>query len=209
MTHRVRSWKHLRALIESGTFGPEHLFYLARRRTPESVALLVRLRQEATLAGADALWLNVVLDLVDGGYEKLWQWTNTKKRLKFALGVVSEVRGEGSVDFLVELLRSRPTLQVDSTYVGAVNLVLSFKGAPIVTESQRAFLEEKLLEGLRRAKGDTALGGYHCALRGVGGGPALSVLGAARDLGRPYDGVRQLALRAIKQRMSRGQTGDG
>lgn len=157
-----------------------------------------------------ARWAQFVAGYLDGGYTRLIEMATEQpidsSQIAFASAVLEELKTPDSVKALLSILSivektSAAFSDEERKVVSALNIVLSFKGRPTISDEMTTQTREYLHECLSRCSFDLDLSLVVCALRGVGDEKSIAAIDGLPELEYPYNGTQSAAKRAIRKRL--------
>ena len=160
-------------------------------------------------------WAAVVCAYLEGGADALVAYARREEpqSFYFAVSVLRELKSPAAVLALAELAAEvtrdlRERIEDAVVLADAVNLVLSFKGAPVVYEQTAAQLRSFLHAALGQELNEAQRAAMVCALRGVGDERSIALIGAMPALAAPWGGLELTAVKAIRKRLRQPPDGD-
>lgn len=148
----------IRQKIKKGTLEVEDILNLASLNDPRFLPLLREVQQKFELTDSEAAgnlrvvplgrWAEVVCTYLDGGCDAVAEYgrRSRKNSFYFAVSLLEEIKTEQSVSILAEfcgeVVTALPERIPDAVLLAsAINLVLSFKDAPVVSiETKKLFV---------------------------------------------------------------------
>jgi hypothetical protein len=146
-------------------------------------------------------WRLAACTFLRGGFEALDGYVDQSRRLSYACGILAEIKTAASVSSLLRLGARFPTSEHE--VVSAVNLLMSFKGAPELLPDAEARVRAFLHAAVRRADSEPRRATAILGLRGVGDTLSLELLEGQAPLEMPWQDVLALTRSAIRRRHKR------
>ncbi|MBK9029781.1 MAG: hypothetical protein IPL61_00305 [Myxococcales bacterium] len=148
-------------------------------------------------------WADVVCAFLERGAPGLDAMRRRPGGLAFCCGLLARVQTPASVAWLARA-GARAATRADARAIAdALNLICSFKAAPVLPPAAAALARRFLHRQLTRDPSPHARASAICALRGIGDHTSLPLIAAAPPLPAIYRGVDRLAVRAITKRSRR------
>jgi hypothetical protein len=152
---------------------------------------------------------------LEGGADALVAYArrDEPKSFYFATSILSELKSAASVLAFAELaagIESDLSRCIEDAIklAEAINLALSFKGAPVVYEQTAAELRRFLHAVLQQELSEPQRATVVCALRGVGDESSVQLIGAMPGFVAPWSGLESTAIKAIRKRLRQPRGGD-
>lgn len=215
----------LRRLAELDAVDVEHLSELAVIGDAKAVPVIRELQERYAWPQDNcqgekhlvplARWAEVVCAYLEGGADALVAYARRAEAdsFYFAVSVLSELKTAASVRAFVELAAGIEsdlgTHTEDAIKLAeAINLVLLFKGAPVVHEQTAAELRRFLHAVLRQELSEPQRATAVCALRGVGDESSIQLIDAMPGFVAPWSGLESTAIKSIRKRLRQPRGGD-
>jgi hypothetical protein len=153
-----------------------------------------------------ARWAAVASAYASHGFPGLRELAREPDEVPFVLGLLEHVFTNESVAFAIEICEkflSTPEWprELGFRVTATLNLLLSFKRAAPVTETQARAIQDFLLALYPRAQTEAERAVVILALRGIGDEGALRFIEAAADFTGAWSGTKEPALRAVRKRI--------
>ena len=195
----------------------EHILAAGRERVPGLQQELTRLSNELNWSTTPfpgkgehvvplAKWAQVAGTYAEGGIPALRELARQKESQHYVIAMLVETRlPEAAAELFGQFADDFATPSWDCAIaddlVGALNLMFSLSKDLVPTDEQAATARTFLIDLHVKARTITQRAGVVCALRGVGDLSTVEFLSTLEALPYPYEGVEQLALRAIRKRL--------
>ena len=121
-----------------------------------------------------------------------------------SLQLIKTSRLVESVHALIQLSRKIDSLQVHCRIASALNMLLSFKSAPLISGALAGSVRDFLHGLLEVDQADTQRAAAIYALRGVGDLDSIERINRLPGLGDPWRDAPRSAVGAIRRRLARG-----
>jgi hypothetical protein len=160
-------------------------------------------------------WSDSVCRFLEDGYAGLVQLAGkSTKAAEFCISVLEEVKTPESVAALLAIggpLIAHPeeNVRLAILIADAINLLLSFKGGPVIDASVEQQVREFLHRLLAGELSEVQRASVVCALRGVGDITSVALIGSLSPFRGCWAGLEQSAARQIKQRLRWAKAGRG
>jgi len=160
-------------------------------------------------------WAEVVCAYLAGGTDALVAYARREepKSFYFAVSILRELKSAASVLAFAELateVERNPRAHIEDAVelADAINLALSFKGAPVVYEQAAGELRSFLHAVLRQELSEAQRAAVVCALRGVGDKSSVELIGRMPAFVAPWNGLESTAIKTIRKRLRQPSCGD-
>jgi hypothetical protein len=205
--------KDIRRKADRGTLEVEDLLQAAVARLPglstelQQLAVQYAWRAEESEAAPRvplATWATVVCAYSDGGLPGLRQLG--PKYSSYCIGLLEEIRSPEAVDALLNwwpYAISQPALETALAWriAGALNLMLSFKGAPQISAVHQALVRQFAYNLYLAADSEPNRATALLLLRGVGDEQSLAFASAAAEFAGAWSDTKRHVTRAIQRRV--------
>jgi HEAT repeat protein len=200
---------------------PEHLIAFAKLGDPRAIPVILELSTEYRWSrsihddagrhvGPMARWAEVVCTYLDGGCDALVDYARRAEdeSFHFAVSLLGDVKAPESAfalaDLTNDLLRAFPERVHDACELAdAINLTLSFKNPPPVTQAAEETLRSFLHALLRLDLSEPQRARAVCALRGVGDVESIAQIAELAEFTGPWSEAASMATEAIRRRLRR------
>lgn len=198
----------------------EHIIEAARSRDPSVCETLRTLKTELKWPDDNVVngilvvpygkWIDTACCFIEKGFSGLVDMATENHRpssyANYCIAFLEAYQTEDSVAAMVDLLRfveNDPTSvpEFSKKLISALNLALSFKGAPRVTVDQESKIRTFLHKALTAPDESIDKAVTMLALRGVGDQHSIELIKASDPLPSPWQDTQSVAVRAIRKRL--------
>jgi hypothetical protein len=220
MTSLDSAIKKLRRLAAKDAVEVEHLSALAMIGNVKTVPVIRELQEHHSWPHGNrqgdkhvvplGRWADVVCVYLEGGTDALVTYARRKEAesFYFAVSILGDLKSSASVLALAELatgVESHLQTGIEDAIklAEAINVILSFKGSPVMYEQTAAELRRFLHALLQRELSESQRATAVCALRGVGDESSIELIRAMPIFAAPWSGLESTAIKAIGKRLRR------
>lgn len=202
----------LKRKARRGTLEVEHLLQAAVARVPNLATELNQLTVEHEWKTAEevestrevpfATWAAVAGAYADGGLEGLHALRESSAT--FCIALLEEIGSKEAVEALLAWWPDLETSERAWRIASALNLILSFKGAPNIAEDQRCSVRQLSYRLYPVARTEVERATALLLLRGVGDEQSLTFVSQAQEFEGAWAETKRAVTTAIRRRLRSG-----
>lgn len=195
----------------------EDIIEISHSRSPDMVKILLDIKKElgwisesilhdnGNITPPMGMWVDAACIFIRDGYKGLIDFSKKTNQAEFAIAFLQEYKTVESVSSLLSiglyyLGEPEKNKEILIKITGALNLILSFSGAPNIDEADCEQARVIIHKCLSLCTNQSEIGSVICALRGVGNEESIKLISALPKLENEWEGTEKIVTKAIRKR---------